>query len=375
MIKAYKYKIKPTEEQKQQLAKFFGCTRYIYNWGLEIKTSAYKENGGSVSYNDLAKRLTKIKQLEETSFLCECPSESLQQSLRNLENAFTGFFRKKTKYPCFKSKKKSRKTAKFINCVHFDFENWRVKMPKIGWVELCKNKTWDQFKCKQGTVTVSMDKCGTYWVSVVVDNQKDKQLKTKIDVSTAVGVDLGIKNFATLSDGTKFSNPKYFETKQKELARLQKAFSRTKVGSNRHEKARLKVAKCYRKIVNMRNNMLHKVSTYLVMNYNTICLESLNITGMTQNHNLAKSIMSCSWSELVRQIEYKSEWYGKNVIFVGQYEPSSKLCHKCGYRKKDLKLSEREWVCPVCGERHDRDINAAINIKNIALEKQNLIGL
>ena len=375
MIKAYKYKILPSEEQKQLLNKFFGCARYIYNWGLNIKTQSYKERGKSVSYNDLAKQLTSLKQQEETAFLCECANESLQQSLRNLENAFTGFFRKKTKYPSYKSKKKSRDSVKFINCVHFDFNEWKIKIPKIGWVKLCKNCIWKQGICKQGTVTVSRDKCGTYWVSVNIDNQQSKQSKKLIKTETAVGIDLGIKDYAVLSDGTKYSNPKHLDKSQKMLAHWQKTFARTKQGSKRHEKARLQAAKCYRKITNQRNDFIHKLSTDLVKKYDTICLEDLNVKGMEQNHHLAKAIIDAAWGEFVRQLAYKSEWYGKNVVFIGRYEPSSKLCHCCGYVNKELKLSDRGWVCPVCGEHHDRDVNAAINIKRIALEKQNLIGL
>lgn len=375
MIKSYKYKILPSEEQKQLLNKFFGCTRYIYNWGLNLKTQAYKEQGKSLSYNDLAKQLTTLKQQEETSFLCECANESLQQSLRNLENAFTGFFRKKTKYPNFKSKKKSKESTKFINCVHFDFDDWMVKIPKIGWVKLCKNRIWNQDSCKQGTVTVSRDRCGTYWISVVVNNQQPNKNKKPIKTQTSIGVDLGIKDYAILSDGIKYNNPKHLNKSQKMLAHWQKNFARTKQGSNRHEKARLQVTKCYRKITNQRNDFLHKLSTDLVRNYDTICLEDLNVKGMEQNHHLAKAITDAAWGEFVRQLSYKSEWYGKNVVFIGRYEPSSKLCHCCGYINKELKLSDREWICPECGEHHDRDINAAINIKRIALEKQNLIGL
>lgn len=375
MIKAYKYKILPSEEQKQLLNKFFGCARYIYNWGLNIKTQSYKERGKSVSYNDLAKQLTSLKRQEETAFLCECANESLQQSLRNLENAFTGFFRKKTKYPNYKSKKKSRDSVKFINCVHFDFKEWKIKIPKIGWVKLCKNRTWNQATCKQGTVTVSKDKCGAYWVSVVVDNRQSKQTKKLIKTETTVGIDLGIKDYAILSNGTKYGNPKHLEQSQKMLAHWQKVFARTKQGSNRHEKARLQVAKCYKKITNQRNDFIHKLSADLVRKYDTICLEDLDVKGMEQNHHLAKAIGDAAWGEFVRQLAYKSEWYGKNVVFIGRYEPSSKLCHCCGYVNKELKLSDREWVCPVCGEHHDRDVNAAINIKRIALEKQNLIGL
>lgn len=374
MIKAYKFKIKPNDKQQALLSQFFGCTRFIYNWGLEQKTNAYKENGSSLTYMHLAKQLTQLKQQQDYQWLNTCTNEGLQQSLRNLESAFTAFFRKKAKYPNFKSKKKSKDSIKFINSVHFVFDNWKVKLPKLGWVDLCKNKTWNQNACKQGTVTVSKDKCGTYWLSVLIDNQQSNQQKKPIATETAVGIDLGIKDYAILSDGTKYSNPKHLDKSQKMLAHWQKCFARTKQGSKNHEKARIKVAKTYRKITNQRTDFIQKLSTDLVKRFDTICLEDLNVKGMEQNHNLAKAITDAAWSEFVRELEYKSEWYGNNIVFIGRFEPSSKLCHNCGYINNDLKLSDREWICPECGEVHDRDINAAINIKTIALEKQNLIG-
>lgn len=375
MLKAYKYKIKPNQQQEELLSKFFGCTRYIYNWGLNAKTSAYKENGTKVGYVELAKELTSLKQTEECGWLNECTTEALQQSLRSLDNAFTAFFRKKAKYPRFKSKKRTKDSVKFINSVHFDFENWTVKLPKLGKVKLCKNRTFNQSTCKQGTCTVSRDHCGTYWCVIMVDDLQPKPTKAKLVKEMAVGIDLGIKDYAILSDGTKFSNPKHLEQSKRKLAHLQRVFARTQKDSKNHERMRVKVAKCHRNISNQRNDFLHKLSTHLVRNYDVICLEDLNVKGMEQNHHLARAIQDAAWSEFVRQLEYKSEWNGKNVIFIGRFEPSSKLCHKCGYINKDLKLSDREWVCPICGERHDRDVNAAINIKSIAFDKQNLVGV
>ena len=375
MLKSYKYKIKPNVQQQKSLSSFFGCTRYVYNWGLERKTSAYKENSIKVGYVELARELTMIKKQQQYEWLNECPSESLQQSLRCLDNAFTSFFRKNGKYPKFKSKKLSKNSIKFISSVHFDFDSWMVKLPKLGKVKLCKNRTFDQSKCKQGTCTVSRDHCGTYWCVITVDDLQPKPTKTKLVKDKAVGIDLGIKDYAILSDGTKYSNPKYLEQTQRKLAWLQRDFARTKKDSKNHEKMRNKVAKCYKSISNQRNDFLHKLSTYLVRNYDVICLENLNVKGMEQNHHLARAIQGAAWSEFVRQLEYKSEWYGKNVLFIGRFEPSSKLCHKCGYINRDLKLRDREWTCPMCGEHHDRDINAAINIKEIAFDKQNLVGV
>lgn len=375
MLKAYKYKIKPNQQQQELLSKFFGCVRYIYNWGLNAKTSAYKENGKSINYLQLAKELTTLKQTEECSWLNECTTEALQQSLRSLDNAFTAFFRKKAKYPRFKSKKRTKDSVKFIKSVHFDFENWSVKLPKLGKVVLCENRTFDQSTCKQGTCTVSRDHCGTYWCVITVDDLQPKPTKAKLVKDNAVGIDLGIKDYAILSDGTKFTNPKHLEKAQKNLAHLQRVFARKDKNSMNHERMRVKVAKCYRNISNQRNDFLHKLSTHLVRNYDVICLEDLNVKGMEQNHHLARAIQGAAWSEFVRQLEYKSEWFGKNILFIGKFEPSSKLCHKCGYINQELQLKDREWICPVCGEHLDRDVNAAINIKNIAFDKQNLVGV
>ena len=373
--KAYKYKIKPNQQQEELLSKFFGCVRYIYNWGLNAKTSAYKENGKVVGYIQLAKELTSLKQHQDHKWLNECTTEALQQSLRCLDNAFTAFFRKKTKYPRFKSKKHTRVSVKFINHVYFDFDNWTVRLPKLGKVKLCKNRTFDQSTCKQGTCTVSKDHCGTYWCVITVDDLQPIPTKAKLVKDNAIGVDLGIKDYAILSDGTKFSNPKHLEKAQRNLAHLQKVFARKDKDSKNYERMRIKVVKCYRNITNKRNDFLHKLSTHLVRNYDVICLEDLNVKGMEQNHHLARAIQGVGWSEFVRQLEYKSEWYGKNILFIGRFEPSSKLCHKCGYVNQNLQLKDREWICPVCGEHLDRDVNAAINIKEIAFDKQNLVGV
>ena len=374
MLKTYKYKLLPNQQQEELLSKFFGCTRFIYNWGLSKKTSAYKQDGTHLSYLQLAKELTTLKHTDGFEWLNECTTEALQQSLRCLENAFTRFFRKKANYPQFKSKKNSAKTAKFVNSVHFDFENWTVRLPKLEKVTICKNRAFDQATCKQGTCTVHRDNCGTYWCVITVDDPQPAPAKTKLDKATAIGVDLGIKDYAILSDGTKFSSPKHLEKTQQTLSHLQKVFARKKKGSKNREKMRVKVAECYRKITNQRNDTLHKLSSYLVRNHDTICLEDLNVKGMMQNHHLARAIQSASWSEFVRQLEYKAEWYGKNVLFIGRFEPSSKMCHCCGYINGDLRLEDREWTCPECGEHHDRDVNAAINIREIAFDKQNLVG-
>ena len=369
MLKAYSYKLIPNQEQMETLSKYFGCVRFIYNWGLNKKIETHKESGKSIGYVPLAKELTLLKKQEGFEWLKECSNESLQQSLRNLETAFSKFFKKNAKYPKFKSKKCSRDSVKFIQSVHFDFINWTVKLPKIGKVDLCKNRTFNQATCKQGTTTVSRDNCGTYWCVVTVDDLQEIPSKAEISKDSSVGIDLGIKDYAILSDGRKFSNPKHLENTKNRLAHLQKVLARKEKGSKNYEKMRIKVAKCHRKIANKRNDYLHNLSSYLVNNYKTICLEDLNVKGMQKNHNLARAIQDASWGEFTRQLQYKSDWNGNNIIYIGRFEPSSKTCSVCGYKKDDLKLSDRSWVCPQCGTKHDRDVNAAINIKEMALKE------
>lgn len=375
MIRAYKYKMKPTMKQCKALSQAFGNSRFIYNWGLNRKKSEWEYNKQNVTYLQLAHELTLLKQNGEHDFLKSSAAESLQQALRNLDNAYTRFFKAKKGFPKFKSKKNNIDSVKFINNVHFDFDNWKVKVPKIGWVKLCKNRMFDVNNVKLGTLTVTKDKCGDYWCTIVVDNNNPQILKAKISEETTVGIDLGIKHYAILSDGTKYGNPKFLEKGRQRLACLQQGLSKKTKGSKNYKKQKLRIARLHRRIANRRSDFIHKLTSDMVNRFDTICMENLNITGMTQNHRLANSIQSAAWGEFKRQIEYKADMYGKNVILIGRFEPSSKTCNKCGYVNKDLSLDDREWICPVCGEHHDRDINAAINIKEFGLHPQALVGI
>ena len=375
MKRAYKYKLKPTMRQQQMLLQHFGCCRFIYNWGLDRKKNAWTNEKKSIGYLQLARELTLLKNDSEHGWLKDVANESLQQSLRNLDNAYTQFFKAKKGFPKFKSKKHSKNVCKFINNVRFDFDKWKVRIPKMGWTKLCHNKAFDLSKCKIGTLTVSQDKCGDYWCVIIVEDGEKPKPKAKISEKTAVGIDLGIKDFAILSDGTKYGNNKFLENGQKKLKRLQRHFSKAQKGSRRRERLRIKIARQYRRISNRRSDFLHKLTTDITSNFDTICLENLNVQGMMQNHHLANAISSVAWNEFVRQLAYKAEWNGKNLISIGRFEPSSKTCSCCGYVKKDLTLKDRSWVCPKCGVSHDRDINAAINIRNFGLHPQALVAI
>ena len=370
MIKAYKYRLRPNNEQRTFFEKSFGCTRYVYNWALSKRIEAYQQRKERLSCVDLCKMLTNLKKEEDKPWLLEVSSECLQQSIRCMDSAFTRFFREKKGFPKFKSKKDNRKSFKAINNVHIDFELSRIKLPKIGWVKFYKNR---EFNGKIGTVTVSKTAIGKYYVSVLVDDGNPVPYKLKIEYVNTVGIDVGIKDFAVLSDGSVFGNPKYLEKAESRLKVLQRRLSRKQKGSNRREAARRKLSVAYEKVSNCRANFIHQVTSRIIRENQTIIIEDLNVQGMLKNHNLAKHISSASWSEFFRQLQYKCEWYGKNLIKIGRFKPSSRMC-ACGYVNKDLKLSQREWNCPNCGQHNDRDILAAINIKRFGLQNQNLIG-
>jgi len=373
MNKAYKYKLNPTVKQQKMLLQAMGNARFIYNWGLSKKKDAWNNNRQRLSFVELSAMVTQMKKEKEYEWLNLCGRQCLTQSLRNLDNAFTRFFKKQTQFPSFKSKH-SKQSVKFSNPSTMDFDNWKIKIPTIGWVKMCKNREFNN-DVKIGTTTILRDNKGIFWCVVLVEDGQQLPQKAKVEEPTTVGVDFGIKTWATLSDGTKIENPKYLEKTEKKLRLLNRRLAKKQKGSKNREKARIKLAKYHEHIANKREDFTNKLSTEWIKKYNTICLEDLNITGMTKNHNLARSVNSASWNSMMRKLIYKAEWYGKNVVFIGRFDPSSKMCSHCGYINKGLKLSDREWVCPVCGEYHDRDVNAAINIKTFGLHPQSLVGM
>ncbi|OBZ35547.1 IS200/IS605 family element RNA-guided endonuclease TnpB [Methanohalophilus sp. DAL1] len=370
MLKAYKYRMYPTKGQKEMFSKHFGCVRVIYNWALEQKIKTYEQDGKAVSRFTLNKMIPTL--YDEMEWLKEVNSQSLRGATLNLDNAFTKFFRDKTGFPKFKSKKNPVQSFSVPQHYEVDFDGNKVKLPKIGWI---KTKLHRRFEGNLKTATISKTPSGKYFISILVDDEKDLPAKQKFNENNTVGIDVGIKDFAITSNGEKIDNPKHLNNSIKRLKVLQKRLSRKQKGSKNREKARQEIAKLHEKIANQRNDFQHKLTSRLISENQAIALETLNISGMLKNHCLAQSINDVSWSSFVTKLEYKAEWYGKIILRIGQFEPSTKICNICGYHNKNITLADRKWQCPDCGASHDRDVNAAINIKKFALNKQNLIGI
>lgn len=368
MLKAYKYRIYPTKTQEVLLSKHFGCARYIYNYGLERKIKSYSETKKSVSRFVIQADLPKLKKAEETKWLSEVNSLSLQASLLNLDMAFTRFFKEKKGFPKFKSKHDNRQSFQVPQNTKVDYDARRVYLPKFK--EGIKCKFDRQLNGKIKTSTVSRTPTGKYFISILVETEDTIPSKAPIDESKAVGVDLGIKTFATLSDGTEIQNPKYLKKALKKLKRLQRSVSRKKKGSNKRKKAVKLLARQYEKVTNKRKDFLHKTAKYLIDHYDTICLETLSAINMVKKHRLAQALSDISIGTFNAYMDYKAEWYGKNIIRIGRFEPSSKMC-SCGYIYRGLKLSDRVWVCPTCGSVNQRDLLAAQNIKKFAFKLNN----
>lgn len=369
MLRAYRYQLDPNATQRQWFARSMGSARFIYNWSLQQRIEAYQKDKQRLTAYDLCKLLTPLKKQDDRAWLYETPSVCLQQAIRNMDSAFTRFFREKKGFPKFRSKY-GKQRIQFINCVEVDFKAGKVKLPKLGWVRMFITRP---FEGRMGTVTVTRNAAGKYFISILVDTLEPLPTKSLVDPKTTVGIDVGLKEFAVLSDGTRIANPRHYQKTEQRLKVLQRRLSKKIKGSKRRQAVKLKVAKCHYKISNQREDFLHKLTSQLVKNHDSIVIEDLNVAGMLKNHCLAKHISSASWSEFFRQLEYKCEWQGKNLIRIGRFEPSSRMC-TCGMVNKDLTLKDRTWTCPSCGETHDRDLLAARNIKRFGLSKQNLIG-
>lgn len=372
MLKTYEYRIYPNKEQEVLIQKHFGCTRFVYNKALSLKMEAYTKDNINISKYDLINKVVEWKNTEEFNWLKEVYSQALQQSIFHLDSAFTKFYREKEGYPKFKSKHACRFSYALPQGVKVNFQSKKVYIPKVGWTKVRIDRV---FEGKIKTCTVKQVPSGKYFISVLFEDSKEFPPKLLIEKSTAVGIDLGLRTFVTLSNGSTYERMRVINKEEKQLAKLQKRLSKKVRGSKNRNKARIKVATQQEKIANIRKDYLHKVSTSIIneSQINTVCLETLNISGMMKNHRLAKAFIDVSLHRFKQLLEYKAERLGKNILYIGQFEPSTQICSTCGYKNPKLKnLSIREWTCPQCSAVHDRDINAAINIKNIALSEHNL---
>lgn len=355
MYKAFKYRLYPTNSQKELIHKHCGSVRFLYNLALETKTMAYLGNKVNLTRYDLQKQLVELK--KELPWLKEINSQSLQSALINLDEAYKKFF-KGAGFPKFKKKSNGGSFAVPQNVI---VDNNLLIIPKFK--EGIKVSLHRPIKGIIKSATVSITPTGKYFVSILCDTKEELPTKAPIKESTTIGIDLGITDFAITSEGEVFENPKYLRKAQSKLKYVQRKYSKYK-----GKRTKQKLAILHEKVANQRKDFLHKTSSELIKNHDSLAIEDLNVKGMLSNHKLAQSISDVGWSSFVTMLEYKADWYGKNILRIGRFAPSSKIC-SCGVINKDLKLSDRVWTCKSCGATHDRDILAACNIKSFALKK------
>ncbi|MBB4914464.1 putative transposase [Streptosporangium saharense] len=354
--RSYRYRFHPSPEQACELARTFGCVRLVYNKALEERTRAYMLEGRRVSYVESSAALTAWKRSGDVDFLSEVSSVPLQQALRHLQTAFSNFFAKRARYPTFKSRKRSRASAEYTRSA-FRFRDGRLTLAKM---DAPLNIVWSRplpEGAEPSTVTVSRDAAGRWFVSLLVE----ETTTPLTPVERSVGVDAGITALATLSTGEKIVNPKHGRADRRKLAKAQRALARREKGSNNRAKARLRVARVYARIADRRRDHLHKVTTRLVRENQVIAVEDLTVRNMVKNRSLARAVSDTSWREMRSMLEYKAAWYGRTLVVVDRWFPSSKLCSACGALQDRMPLTVREWEC-ACGVVHDRDVNAAKNI-------------
>ncbi len=359
--RAYKYRFYPTDEQKQVLARTFGCARFVYNWALRQKTDAFYQENKRLSYKDLSESLTYLKRTDAYSWLSEVSSVPLQQALRHLDRAFLNFFEGRAKYPTFK-KKRHRQSATYTSNA-FKWDGTQLTLAKMTEpLHMCWSRPLPD-GATPSSITVTKDCADRYFVSLLIE----EEIKPLEPSEQSIGADLGLKAFVILSTGEMVGNPKFFQKDEKKLAKAQRRHASKQKGSKNRAKARKQVARIHARIADRRRDFLHQLSTRLIRENQTICVESLQVKNMVKNHRLAKAISDVGWSEFVSQLEYKAAWYGRNLVKIDKWYPSSKRCFDCGHLLDSLDLDVRVWTCPECGVVHDRDINAAQNIHAVGL--------
>lgn len=372
MLISCEFRMYPNDSQKELLAKHFGHCRWFYNYALNKRIRTYEATKKTISRFDLSSDLPKLKLDENTKWLKEVNSQSLQATLLHLDVAYKKFFTKSGGFPKFKNKH-SKQSFEIPENLKVDFELGVVIIPKFK--EPIKTKFHRTFEGQIKTCSIKKSNTGKYFISILVEDGKELPTKPEIRKETSIGIDVGIKSFLVTSDGEEVSNPRFLIQSQHKLKKIQRSFSRKmklkKKGeslSKNAEKQKLRLQLLHEHVTNQRKDWLHKLTTRLIRENQTICVEDLNVKGMMKNRKLSKSIADAGWGSFFTMLKYKSEWYGRNILTIGRFEPSSKTCSNCGYIKPDLTLKDRTWLCPTCNEIHDRDINASINIKNIALD-------
>lgn len=354
--RAFKYRFYPTRPQEQELLRTFGCVRLVYNKALEARAAAWYSDQRRVSYVETSAMLTTWKRRPELAFLAEVSSVPLQQALRHLQASFTNFYSKRAAYPTFKSRKKARQSAEYTRSA-FRWRDGQLTLAKMSDpLAIVWSRPLPQ-DADPSTVTVSRDAAGRWFVSILVESA----ITDLPAADRAIGVDAGIASLLTFSTGEKVANPRHERADRERLAKAQRNLARKAKGSANREKARRKVARVHARIVDRRRDHLHKVTTRLVRENQTIVIEDLYVRGLVRNHRMARAITDAAWSEFRRMLEYKAAWYGRNVIAVDKWFPSSKVCSSCGSLQDGMPLKVREWTC-LCGSVHDRDVNAARNI-------------
>lgn len=372
LTKAYKLRLYPTKSQRVFFNKTMGACRVIYNEMLHKILNDYTNN--KKCYNSLEKYNIFKDIKSKYEWMSECDSQGLTQARLDLEKAFNNFFNHYTKKPKFKKKKEKNtyRNSNFNRCKLNNFiKNHYIKIPKIGLVKFRQDYNFSELHItKIYNITIERSKSNKYYCSICVDVEQDEYKHT----GEVIGIDLGVKDLIIDSNGNKYKNPKYQIKAEKKIKHLQRLYSNKTKGSKNQEKARLKLAIAYEKLSNKRKDNLHKITTKLIKENDLICIENLNVKSMTKNHKLAKAIQDCSFGTLVSMLKYKAKWHNRKIVEIGRFYPSSKLCHCCGNRMQYMGLEIREWTCPNCGETHDRDINAAINIKNEGLRLLDSVG-
>jgi len=355
MLKSFKYRLYPTETQKVLINKHIGACRFVYNLALETKIAAYSGSKTNLTCFDLIRQLPDLK--KECEWLKEVDSHALQQCISHLDSAFTNFFKGQRNFPIFK--KKSSGGAFKTTFPGIKLNRNKLYIPKFReGIKINLHRSIDGII---RNATISRTPTGKYFVSILCET--GEPIPDKKEVKEVLGIDLGIKTFLVTSDGQEFENPKFLKKAQLRLKFIQRKYSKHK-----GKRTKQKLALLHEKVANQRKDFLHKISSQLIKNHDSVAIENIGIQGLLKNHKLSGAIQDAGWGEFVRQLEHKAEWYGKNVIKIGRFEPSSKMCSSCGKINKELALKDREWTCG-CGVTHDRDLNAAINIRNFAIKK------